>query len=348
MKKQLVQLALVGTITCLLFQSCKEDTVNPSIDYSQGKLIVCEGNMGNNDGEITYIGDTSQVTNVFYTTNSIPLGDVVQSMTIIDNKAYIVVNNSQKVEVVNSKSFKSIATINGLSYPRSVTKLSSDKILISNGNGTNGDDYIYIVSTNTYSKIDSIAMPTGPEKIFVINNNIYVLNSGGWSNGNTISVFNSSNYSLIKTITVGDVPIDGEIDDNNNLIILCKGKYDWANSTSLSNAKIMEINATTNTASTIYELDHCISTYTSTNMVAYNSGKIYFIDDAVYSLSTTNTTPVKIIDGYYYSVDVDSSNGDIWISSVSSMDQHKILQYSSSGTKINEYNTSLYPNSVLF
>ena len=56
--------------------------------------------------------------NIFSQINSFQLGDVVQSMNIIDEKAYIVVNNSSKIEVANIDSMNSIATIQGLISPR--------------------------------------------------------------------------------------------------------------------------------------------------------------------------------------------------------------------------------------
>ena len=46
--------------------------------------------------------------------NNFLLGDVVQSMNIINNQAYIVVNNFSKIEVASIDSLKYVTTIDDL------------------------------------------------------------------------------------------------------------------------------------------------------------------------------------------------------------------------------------------
>ena len=55
---------------------------------------------------------------MFFQTNGTPLGDVVQSITQFNNNAYVVVNNSNKIEVIDITNFSSIATITGFTSPR--------------------------------------------------------------------------------------------------------------------------------------------------------------------------------------------------------------------------------------
>ena len=49
--------------------------------------------------------------------NNRPLGDMVQSFSVADDKGFIVVNNSQKVEVVLLNTFKSSGCIRGILSP---------------------------------------------------------------------------------------------------------------------------------------------------------------------------------------------------------------------------------------
>ena len=57
--------------------------------------------------------------------NRAALGDVAQSMVIQSDRAYVVVNNSNKVEVVSLPHFKSVASIGGLKLPRYFVAASS-------------------------------------------------------------------------------------------------------------------------------------------------------------------------------------------------------------------------------
>jgi len=49
-------------------------------------------------------------------------------MNIINGKAYLVVNNSSKIEIINPKTFKSIGTITGLRSPRYIIKQAPIKL----------------------------------------------------------------------------------------------------------------------------------------------------------------------------------------------------------------------------
>lgn len=339
----------IMVLSVLLFSSCKEDPIEPNMGYSDGILVVCEGNFNGLDGDITYISDTTVTKGIFAKANGIPLGDIVQSLTIIDNKAYIVANNSQKIEVVDSKTFKSIGVITGVSFPRYVAKISDTEIAVSNGDGF-GNNYVYIINTSTYAKTDSIAVGAGPNKMLAHNNKLYVANMGGWSNDKTISVISLSNKQVSATIEVGDLPADMELDANKNIIVLCYGltTYDenW-NPTIVSNSKLQRINTSDNSVTTIKEFDHQVANFSS-NGLAYCNGTIYYLDDAVYAITATNTTPTKLINGYFYGIDCNPSTKEIWVTSTSNTETHKVIQYSPTGTKIKEYVTGFYPNAVVF
>eukprot|EP01034_Spumella_vulgaris_P009002 gene9002-11428_t len=49
--------------------------------------------------DTTFKGNDSLKTDIFQSVNGAPLGDILQSMTYINDRAYIVVNNSGKIEI---------------------------------------------------------------------------------------------------------------------------------------------------------------------------------------------------------------------------------------------------------
>src|SRR2546421_1774917 len=99
-----------------IITGCKKDEkplpATASLNLTNGVFITNEGSFGNGDGSVSFFRPASHeiINDVFMTVNHRPLGDVVQSMILFNNKGYIVVNNSQKIEVVNKNNFSSTGT----------------------------------------------------------------------------------------------------------------------------------------------------------------------------------------------------------------------------------------------
>jgi hypothetical protein len=120
-------------IITLSLYSCKpENGPIPSGDYSRGVFVVNEGIYGQTSGTITFYNEDSSKTiqDIFRITNNRDLGNVVQSMYFQYDRAYIVVNNSNKIEVVDADNFKELAQINGLEQPRYFLPISPDRALV--------------------------------------------------------------------------------------------------------------------------------------------------------------------------------------------------------------------------
>ena len=96
-------------LTITLIYSCSSGPDRPVNNplFDDGYFVTNEGNFGSGNGSVSFISNNGSVQNdVFYNTNMFYLGDVVQSMTTANDKGYIVVNNSGKVEVVDNISKK--------------------------------------------------------------------------------------------------------------------------------------------------------------------------------------------------------------------------------------------------
>lgn len=130
------QIIITAILLSFLF-SCEKEVpeVEEDTGYTHGAFITNEGAFGSSNGSLSYF-DLDSLTvqnNLFNQVNSRPLGDVVQSFSVHNNRGYIVVNNSQKVEVVDMETFNSLGVIEGLSYPRHFLGVSETKGYISNG-----------------------------------------------------------------------------------------------------------------------------------------------------------------------------------------------------------------------
>lgn len=212
--------------------SCSDDTKYVSKgDYENGFFVTNEGTFGQDNAEITFISNDFQTVkqDVFKSENNgAILGDVLQSMALYENKAFLIVNNSNKIEVVNRFTFKRIATINTqLDNPRYIA-FSNGKGYVTNwGAGSNpDDDFVAVINLTTYTVESTIAVVEGPEKIKAHNGKLYVAHQGGWNFNNKISVINPSNNTVSNVIEVGDVPRQLEV-INNQLFVMSSGRASW-------------------------------------------------------------------------------------------------------------------------
>jgi hypothetical protein len=108
----------IGSILCTFLFSCEKD--KEEVKYTNGAFVVNEGAYTGNNGTISFYSfdEDTVVNDIFFVKNSRALGDVVQSMTIDNGKAYIVVNNSNKVEIADAVTFKELGVIENVNSPR--------------------------------------------------------------------------------------------------------------------------------------------------------------------------------------------------------------------------------------
>ena len=286
---KLILTALLGSF--FLF-SCTDDDNggNPLGDYDNGVLILNQGGFGNGNASVSYLSEDMNTfqNNIFSLVNpSIILGDTAQDICFYNDLAYIVLNASNKIEVVNRYTMVHIATIStGLSNPRYIAFANGKGYVTNWGNGTNAnDDFIAVLNLSNNSVASTISVAEGPEKIIEEDNKLYVAHSGGFNYGNTISVINTSTNTVATTITVGDVPNSLE-EENGILYVLCGGKSAWSGAESAG--KLVKINLSTNTVSS--SIDFAETTDHPSNLVIENNRLFYTLDSDIFRMNLSATT----------------------------------------------------------
>lgn len=229
MKKPHFLLALSLLSMVLFLPSCKDKTPAPTpiAAYGTGIFVVNEGPFQNGTGTITYINrSTSAVQqDVFGQANNRPLGNVAQSMASrgLDKLAFIVVNNANKIELVDLNEFKSVGTINGLSMPsKMVVPGSNGKAYVTEWVGFGVPGRVAVIDIASRSILRTIPVGEFPNAIHLHNNRIYVANG----NENTVSEISLSADTVIRTIQVGDRP-NSFLSEGDVLWVLCGGNPSW-------------------------------------------------------------------------------------------------------------------------
>jgi YVTN family beta-propeller protein len=206
--------SLVGVL--LAFWGCKEEPEpQPPFDYADGVFFVNEGNFQGGNASLSFLrrSDDSLRDDIFEWENERPLGDVAQSITVIGNRAYIVVNNSGKVEVVDLPSLRSHCSILGLNSPRYLLPLGNGKALVS-------DLYsrtISVLDLTNCAVVGSIATGGWTEEMVLVDNRVFVTQTGT----DKLLVIDVGTQTLTDSIFVGREPNSLVVDQNGKLWVLC-------------------------------------------------------------------------------------------------------------------------------
>jgi len=206
----------------LLFISCdKNNNDSPSGAWANSVIIINEGPYQNGTGSVmAYNRSTGEVSeDLFEAANGRPLGNVVQSLTVHGEKAFIVVNNANKIEVVNLEDFKSVATIENLTLPRYFIGLDENTGYVSCWDST-----VKIINLADYSVFYSIEVGNGPDEMVLAGNELFVINSGGYGTDSTVSVIITDMNKPGGKIVVGHRPAGICKDINGKIWVLCSGK----------------------------------------------------------------------------------------------------------------------------
>ena len=210
--------------------SCKKDNIDDIYvagNYEDGYFVTNEGNFGTGNGSISFVDEYGAVENdVFASINSFALGDVVQSMNIINDNAYIVVNNSNKIEITSVDSMNYVGTID-VEFPRYIKQVTNDKAYITTW-GTGSGNEVKVLDLNTNTIVNTIPCGLGPDAIEVSNSFAYVCNIGGYDVDNTISIIDISSDMVISTLELSDKPNSVKVDIDGNVWVLTKGTTEYA------------------------------------------------------------------------------------------------------------------------
>lgn len=134
--KSFCRFAFQILIVALTFSGCRFSDDYPT-EIGQGSveaIVLNEGRIYTNMGAISVIYKNGQVTpDVFRLVNNRPLGDVAQSITMINGRYFVALNNSKKIEIVHPKTFKSEGTIlyTQAGLPRQIVAISDTTAIVS-------------------------------------------------------------------------------------------------------------------------------------------------------------------------------------------------------------------------
>lgn len=209
--------ALIVLAGCRNDEPPVQPTQPPVVGNNGGVYVINEGNFQFGNAKVGYydIASGNATEDLFQPANGVALGDVCQSMRIFNGKAYIVVNNSGKIVVVNPQTFVATATITGFPSPRYFLPVSNGKAYVTDLYANR----IAIVNLSTNTISGTIACPGWTEELVLAYGKAFVTNQSR----NKVYVINTSTDALEDSITVSNSSSSICEDKNGKLWVLCNG-----------------------------------------------------------------------------------------------------------------------------
>jgi sugar lactone lactonase YvrE len=262
-----------------LFISCvkdkPQDIIQPKVQLTSAKkvYVINEGNFGSGNATVSLFdtGNNTVIENFYQTQNSsLPIvGDVAQSLSNINSKFYLVVNNSGKIIVCDAQ-FKKVTQITNLSSPRYILPITNQKAYVSDYNA----NAISVLDLNSNTKVASIPCSGWTEQMVLIYNKAFVTNM----KRNYTYVINTINDTKSDSIQVGINAGSSVVDKNDKVWILSSG--DNANSVL---GKLSRIDPITNLVEATYQFP----ANNSPNSLCLNKTKdtLYFLNGGVFKMA---------------------------------------------------------------
>ncbi len=330
-----------------IISSCKsdkpEDEIKPVIDLKSehGIYIINEGNFQFGNASISYynLDDKSVVEDIYKQVNNQNLGDVCQSMSYINGWYYVVVNNSQKIEVLNPENFEHRTSITGLTSPRYIIPVSSSKAYVSDYKSNR----ISIINLNNNSKQGEIIIHGWTEEMYMLYGKVYITNM----KNDKLYIVNAANDQLEDSLVLAQCPGSLVEDKNGKLWVLCNG-----NESMHKAAALFCLNPINNSIEKRMEF----ASDESPMRLSINDthDTLYYINKHIYQVSVdANSLPsAALIDGSnknFYGLSIAPKTGHIFAAdAIDYIQKGKIYNYNSKGALINEFKVGLIPSKIYF
>jgi len=340
-------------VTLLFFNACSDNNNEPELpkgDFEDGYFITNEGPFQNGSGSITFVGEDGVVAqNIYKAVNNEDLGNIVNSMALSDENAYIVVNNSHKIVVANRYTMQKITTIEGqnINNPRYFIVDNNTGYVSNWGDPSNpNDDFIAVIDLITNTVVNTIAIGEGPENMFLDDDKLFVTLEGGWNQNNQVVVIDTSNNSIDATLTVGFVPNAIVGDNDGNVWVLSGGKPSWTGDE--TKGGLYKIN-TNNLELTSFEwanFEHPEHLTIDENSLFYNlNGKVFPMDTKATIFPGES---VNGLDGFYYAMQ--AHDGELFATDAKDFASEGALKnYDlTSGALIETISTGIIPGDIVF
>ncbi|MBL0742357.1 DUF5074 domain-containing protein [Chryseolinea lacunae] len=331
--------------------ACKDDEQAPKGKFEHGALVINEGAFGGGNGSITYYNTTTGMAeqNIYRNVIGKFAGDVTQSLTIHDDKAYIVLNGDNKIEIADANTFERLGTISddAIVQPRYLEVVGNYAYLTVQGeydaNYNLVESSVLVIDLSTNKVIKKLETDKGVENIVHAGNYLFASNYY-YGQSSTVTVIDPATNAFVKYVDVASGPSGMAVDVNGKLWVISQGD---------ESSVLTRINPSTFEKETTIDLG--LSADTDLAITPDKSSLIYYTSGRVYKIAITATTAPStpfftIADlGYEYALGVDPENGDIWVGDAPTFTADgKVFIYGADGKSKTTFTSGIGPTNFVF
>ena len=358
------KLIYIGLPLLLSLAGCMKDDElwefeKPAYDipYS-GIFVINEGNFMYGNASLTYYDpETRQVLDdVFFQTNALPLGDVAHSMTIRDSLAYVVVNNSGRIYVINTNTFEVKGKITGLTSPRYMHFISETKAYVSDLYARS----ITVVNPQTREVIGAIPVSNNnndfyqhaTEQMLQYERFVY---TNCWSYDNQVLVIDSEEDRVVDSIAVRKQPNSMVMDRQNALWVLCDGGAEGSPYGNESGG-LMKIGVGSTEPELI--LDFSLGEMPRDLKINGTGDTLYYINGDVYRYAIFDSSgPELLIESPYeasiisgfYGLEVDPTSSEIYVAdAIDFVQRGMVYRFTPEGVPVDTFRSGIAPGGFCF
>lgn len=340
--RSIILLLLLGQ---LLFVGCRKDGPERPEDpiantVSNGVFITNEGNFQWGNAKVSFydIATATVVEDLYEPANGVGLGDVCQSMRLFNGKAYVVVNNSGKVVVVDQRTFVASATITGFVSPRHFLPVGNDKAYVSDL----AANHISVVDLTTNTITGSIACPGWTEEMVLVNSSVFVTNESR----SQLYVIDAMTDAMVDSIPVSRGGNSIVEDVEGKLWLACSGGGGTL-------PALYRIDAETRTVEHMFTFPNGsdnpwrLDINSDRDTLYFLNGDVFRMSVAAIALPTAAFVPA---DGRnFYGVGVEPTTGILYVSdAIDYVQRGSIARYAPNGSLLNTFLAGTVPGEFVF
>lgn len=221
---------MLGALSLTACSDDDDDDSSAPTDSFNSVCIINRGNSGANNASISVIDleKDSVYNNVFLAANNRDMGELNQDAVRYGSKIYVTVYGSNLIEVLDSKTYKSLATIQPQAgkpgKPRDI-EAHEGKLYVSLYEG-----YVAKIDTASLAIEDSIYVGPNPEDVTIANGQLYVAVSDGYNYGNNyeysrVAKIDLATFKEASSIKVIVNPCNLAKDNSGNVFVVSMGNY---------------------------------------------------------------------------------------------------------------------------
>lgn len=339
-----MRLFLLIAIVVLLSSGCRIDRppveINAPIIGGGNVVYICnEGNYQYGNASISYYDHVanSVVEKYYQQINQMPLGDVCQSMSFANGNAYLTINNSGKVVVVDRNTFEWKSDILGFTSPRQLISVGNSKAYVSEI----FDNRLRVIDLNENRITKSILLGGESEEMKVIYGKAFITSP----TRGMLYVVDTETDRLNDSINLRKGASFIREDKEGMLWVLCSGDDD-------ENGALYKINPTSLQILSQFDFN---DSKTPTRLKMNNSNDtLYFVNQSIYKMGISETSLpdqafIKANERVFYALGINPENNDVYVAdAIDYIQPGTVLIYSQSGVETNTFKAGIIPGNFYF